>query len=252
MRPLCAIVLLGVIVGCYEGAKPRTASSVISAWANLGMYLPPEEDVAFIRNRLPESLAALQAGLAHDNEHIRMSSAYVAEKLGLQASPLVPTMIERLQSEPTAIIRVYIACALAGVGQVDSDGIRRLQDSFRSEENEEAKTDIAGALVRLRSPQEESTAWQWLVQSLEVFPPDPPSELDAQQIFWERRWGAVRHLRAIRGYDDVLLPLLRAMKVNPQTPRWVIDQQVAEAVTEMESRTASRRIRTRTRVRPTC
>ena len=233
MKLLSTIALLALTVGC---SKPRTASGVVSTWANLGMYLPPEQDVTFIRDRLPMSLAALRAGLAHDSEHVRMSSAYVAEKLGPQAGPLVPAMIERLQSEPAAINRTYIASALAEIGQVDSDGIRRLADSFRSEENEQVKTDIAGALVRLRSAQEEPAAWQWLLQSLEAFPPVPPAELDAQQLFWERRWGAVKHLRSVRGSDDVLRPLLRKLMVNPKTPRWVIDQQVAEAMAEMESR----------------
>jgi len=40
-----------------------------------------------------------------------------------------------------------------------------LERSFQSEENEQAKTHIAGALVRLRSAQDEPVAWQWLLQS---------------------------------------------------------------------------------------
>lgn len=237
MKPLFAIALLGVIVGCPKEVKPRTASELVSAWADLGIYVPTEKDVVFIRDRLPDSLEALRVGLAHDDKHVRMSSAYVAEKLGPQAHPLISTIIEKLPSEPEAVVRVYLASALAEIGQVDSDGIRRLEDGFRSEKHEQAKTHIAGALVRLRSPQEEPAAWKWLLQSLEAFPPDPPTDQDAAHFFWERRWGAVQHVRIIRGKDDVLLPLLVALKANPKTPRWVIDQQVAQAVMEIESRT---------------
>jgi hypothetical protein len=237
MKPLFVVVMLGLIVGCSEKEQPQSASGVVSGWADLGMYLPSAQDVAFIRDRLPESLAALRAGLTNQTEHVRMSSAYVAEQLGPQANPLAPAMIERLQSEPAFIIRVYFASAIAATGQADSDAVRRLQDSFRSEDNEEAKTHIAGALVRLRSAAEEPAAWQWLLQSLEAFPPDPPAGFDAQQIFWERRWGAVKHLRAIRGKDDDILPLIRALEANPRTPRWLLEQQIAPAIAEMESRT---------------
>ncbi|HUE69863.1 MAG TPA: hypothetical protein VMP01_03155 [Pirellulaceae bacterium] len=239
IRDLLWLTLLAavLVVGCSTEVKPRTASGLVSAWADLGMNLPAEEDIAFIRERLPDSLAALRSGLAHDDEHVRMSSAYVAEKLGPQAGPLVSTIIEKLQSEPAPVIRVYLASALAEIGQVDSSGIRRLEDGFTSEKHEQAKTHIAGALVRLCSPQAEPAAWQWLLQSLEAFPPEPPADLNAAQVFWERRWGAVKHVRIIRGKDDVLLPLLVALKSNPKTPRWVIDQQVAEAVMAIERRT---------------
>lgn len=237
MKRLFAIVVLTSIIGCSEREKPRSVFGVVSSWAHLGIYLPPEEDIEFIRDRLPESLAALRAGLTSDSNDVRMSSAYVAEKLGPQANLLVPVLLGRLPSEPAFIIRVYLASALAEIGQVDSDGIRQLEESFRTEKNEQAKTHIAGALVRLRSPEEEPDAWQWLLQSLEVFPPDPPAESDAQHIFWERRWGAVKHLRAIRGKDDILLPPLRALKANSKTPRWVINQQITQAIAELESRT---------------
>jgi hypothetical protein len=235
MKALFAIVLVGSIAGCSE--KPRSISNAVSDWGHLGMYLPPEQDVAFVRDRLPESLVALRVGITNDTEHVRMSSAYVAEKLGAQARPLVPVMVERLQSEPAFIIRVYLASAIARIGGVDSNGVRRLEDTFRSEDNEQAKAHIAGALVRLRSAEEEPAAWGWLMQSLEAFPPDPPAELDAQQIFWERRWGAVEHLRFVRSKDADLLPPLMALKTNPKTPRWVIDQQVAPAIAEIEGRT---------------
>jgi len=237
MKMPLAIVLLGLVLGCSEVSKPRTAHDLASSWADLGMYLPPEHDVRSLRDRLPGALTAIQAGLVHENEHVRMSSAYVAGKLGPQAGPIAAVMIERLQTEPAAIVRAYVASALAEIGQIDSDGICRLEDSSRSEQDGQTKTHIAGALVRLRSAEEEPAAWRWLLESLEAFPPDPPAELDACQMFWERRWGAVQHLRAIRDRDDVLLPLLRALRENPKTPRWVIDQQVTPAVAEMESRT---------------
>jgi hypothetical protein len=102
MKPLFAIVQLSLIVGCSEAEMQRSVSDVVSAWGELGMYLPPEQDVEFIRDRLPQSLAALRAGLTNDTEHVRMSSAYVAEKLGPQASPLARVMIDRMQSEPVA------------------------------------------------------------------------------------------------------------------------------------------------------
>lgn len=234
VKTFAVILLAGLICGCSE--KPRSISDVVSGWAHLGMYLPPEQDVELIRDGLPGSLAELETGITSDTEHIRKSSAYVAEKLGAQARPLIPMIVKRLQFEPAYIIRVYLASAIAGIGGVASEDLQRLRDAFSSEENEQAKTHLAGALVRLGSAEEEPTAWEWLMQSLEAFPPQPPSDLDSKQIFWERRWGAVDHLRFVRGKDADILPPLKALKSNPMTPRWVIDQQVNPAIDEVEGR----------------
>ena len=129
-RRLLSMVLVGLIIGCSANDQPKSVSSVVFGWANLGMYLPSERDVAFIRDRLPQSLSALGAGLTNKNEHVRMSSAYTAEKLGPQARPLVPAMIDRLQSEPAFTIRVYLASAVAAIGGADSNEVRRLEDCF--------------------------------------------------------------------------------------------------------------------------
>jgi hypothetical protein len=227
---------LALIAGCSDVRQPRTPSTVVSAWGTLGIFLPPDEDVAFIQNNLPASLAALRSGLSHENQHIRMSSAYVAGKLGSRAEPLVGAIMERLQAEPESIVRVYLATSLASIGAVDSNCIRGLNTCFRAEENDQTKTAIAGAIVRLASPAQEPDAWQWLLDSLRAFPPDPPAESDPQHAFWERRWTAVEHLRGVRGKDEILLPPLRALMQNQDTPQWVIDQQVNKAIAEIESR----------------
>jgi hypothetical protein len=244
MGPLFRSVLLGLVVGCSQGnpglqqtSHPRTPASVVEAWANLGMYLPPAEDIAFLRANLPDSLGAIREGLTHDNESIRMRSAYVAEALGPEARSLVPDLLWRLQSDSSFIVRVYAASALPEIGQLDADGIQKLRDRFRTEEHPQVKTDLAGVLVRLRTAQDEPDAWQWLLHSLKAFPPNPPADGDEQHIFWEQRWGAVKHLRHVRGHDEELLPLLEALKANPKTPGWIIDQQVDAAITEIESRT---------------
>jgi|GEM_PF-6796110 hypothetical protein len=77
MKPLFAIALLGVIVGCLKEVKPRTASELMSAWADLGIYVPTEKDVVFIRDRLPDSLEALRVRLAHNDKHVRMEKSSV-------------------------------------------------------------------------------------------------------------------------------------------------------------------------------
>ena len=236
MRPLIPIFLAGLTLGCTDAVRPRSVPSVISAWSNLGAKLTSKEDVAFIRDRLPGSLTALRAGFAHQDEHVRMSSAFVAEELGSEATSLASYMIQRLQSEPIPIVRVYLASALAEVGHLDSVGVGRLEDCFRAEQNGQSKTEIAGALVRLCSAQDEPVAWQWLLQSLEAFPPDPPEELGARHDFWERRWSAAKHLRTIRGREDAVLPLLKGLQANRKTPDFVVDQQVSGAIADLESR----------------
>jgi len=52
--------------------KQKDANEVIEAWKNLGMYLPDDKDVAYIRSNLPGSLEGLKKGLVHKDSHIRV------------------------------------------------------------------------------------------------------------------------------------------------------------------------------------
>ncbi len=221
--------------GAPQSAE-RSVTDVVASWEDLGIWLPSSDEVALIRSALPESLEALRVGLKHDDAHVRMSTAYVAEKLGADAAGLTPDVLHRLQVEPKLIVRVYLADALAAMGDDSQDILDPLRGEFRSEQDDQVKTSLGGALVRLNSPEAEPEAWQWLLDSLKTFPPVPPDGLEERQAFWERRWGAVRHLRETRGKEEVLLPLLTKLRDNPATPGWVIKQQVADAVEEMESR----------------
>ena len=237
-KSMFAVFLLVVIAGCYSSvSRPQTTSGVVFAWANLGMNLPSPRDVVIVRKELPKSLTDLRFALANTNQNVRVSSAYVAGELGFQAISLIPTLTERLQIDSEPIVRVYIALAIADIGQVDSNAISKLEECFQSEGNDDAKTAIAGALVRLRSPEEEKGAWQWLLNSLRAFPPNPPAEFKAQYAFWECRWTAVKQVRAVQGEDEVVLQLLKRLKANPLTPQWLIDQQVTSAIKEIKSRT---------------
>ena len=220
-----------------ESLAERSASDIVSSWGHLGMYLPSSEDIETMRRTMPDSLDALRAGLWHHDEHIRMSCAYVAEQLGSEAVQLGPDLVRRLRMEAKPIVRAYLASARAALGSAGHEAISLLREAFRSEQHEQVRTDLAGALVRLSLPEEQPGAWQWLLDSLKTFPPTPPDGLDEKQVFWERRWGAVRHLRITRGKEGVLLPLLKALRDNSNTPGWVIDQQVSEAIREMEGRT---------------
>lgn len=222
------------------GAQPgpvRPLADVVASWQDLGMWLPSAEEVALFRDARPQSLDALRVGLQHDDSHVRMSTAYVAEELGSDAAGLAKDMLRRLQSEDDPIVRAYIACALAAV-EDDSQGIVDvLRKEFGAEEDEQAKTHVAGALVRLNSPDAEPEAWRWLLDSLKTYPPDPPQGFEERSEFWERRRWAVRHLRETRGKEAVLLPLLTQLAGNAETPDWLIKQQVAGAVEEMKRRT---------------
>ena len=221
--------------GARQGAEP-SVTDIVASWKDLGIWLPSSDEVKLVRSRLPESLDALRVGFKHDDAHVRMSTAYVAEKLGPEAAGLARDVLQRLQTEPEPLVRVYLADALAAIGDNSQDILDALRGEFQSEQDDQVKTYLAGGLVRLNSPKAEPEAWQWLLDSLKTFPPVPPDGLEERQAFWERRWGGVRHLRETRGKEEVLLPLVTKLRDNPATPGWVIKQQVADAVEEMESR----------------
>jgi hypothetical protein len=165
-----------------------------------------------------------------------MSTAYVAEELGSEAVGLARPLLERLQAEPEPIVRVYVAGALAALEDRSRDILEVLRREFSSEGDEQPKTHLAGALVRLNSPDAEPQAWQWLLDSLKAFPPDPPSAVDDRSDFWLRRREAVRHVRKTRGKEAVLLPLLTKLRDDARTPQWVMEQQIVPAVEEMRRR----------------
>jgi hypothetical protein len=220
-----------------QEGQVRPLTDVVASWKDLGIYLPSAEEVASFRDALPKSLDALRAGLQNEDSHVRMSTAYVAEGLGSEAVGLARSLLQRLQVEPEPIVRVYIAGALAAAEDRSQDILDGLRSEFSAEEDEQSKTHLAGALVRLSSPNAEPQAWGWLLDSLKAFPPSPPENFEDRQDFWERRWGAVRHVRETRGEEAVLLPLLTKLRDDPGTPGWVIKQQVAGAVEEMKRRT---------------
>jgi len=222
--------------GHAQQGDARAVKEVVASWKDLGMWLPSSEEVALIRKALPESLEDLRVGLKHDDAHVRMSTAYVAEELGPEAAGLAQDVLQQLQTEPKALVRAYLADALAALGDDSRDILDVLGREFQSEQDDQARISLAGALVRLDSPEAQPEAWQWLLDSVKTFPPFPPEGLEERGAFWLRRREAVRHLREVRGKEEVLLPLLTKLRDNPGTPGWVIEHQVADAVEEMKSR----------------
>ncbi len=226
-----------LLVGCSREDESRTPADIVDSWSDLGMYLPPKEDITFIRENLPESLKALRAGMNAPESSLRMSTAYVIGELGSDASALTQELLDRIDTETVPIVRVYSATAVADIDRLNENQVQQLKDAFHSEEEPQAKTHLAGALVRVDNFEEQNDAKEWLLQSLE--PLTPENEVSDIDIFWECRWGAIAHLRHLHHLDDLLLPLLKQLHDHPETPKWVIDQQIMPALREMEHRSAS-------------
>jgi hypothetical protein len=233
------LAIVGLTVGClvWQNAR-KTPENVVLGWGNLLIYLPPEEDISFIRERLPRSLAALEHGLSHDSEDIRRASAYVAEVLGPEARPLGTWMVKRLRTEPSPVVRSYLGSAIASTAGLDRDGVQLLGKAFQRECDASARASLAGALVRLRSAEREPEAWQWLLGGLTPLSTGalPDDASDEGVALWERCWASISHLRHIPNAAEEVLPLLRELAKNPQTPDWVVEQQVSPAIREMDSR----------------
>jgi hypothetical protein len=233
--PILALQAL-ILGGCCRPPVPPSPASIVSSWARLGMYLPPASDVAAIRAGLPASLGALRRGLSDEDEGTRTRSAYVAEELAADATGLAPDIVARLAEERIPIVRVYLASAIAAVGVGTPESLAALSRLFGREADEQVKTALAGALVRLDSPKGQPEAMAWLIDSLRAFPPSPASDLERSSLFWERRHGATRHFRHVPEAEAAVLPLLKALRDDPRTPTWVVEQQVSKAIAEMERR----------------
>lgn len=231
------LILMGVVSVLLHGCETqdpnseiRSCSSIIEGWANQGVNLPSESDVDFFRAGLPESIEPLRCSISSESEDIRMSSAYLAEKLGNAAVALGPNLIVQLSEENSAIVRVYLSSAIASVGFKDENMISDLRNLFEGEEDIQVKTNIAGALVRLNSAEHEADAWDWLLTSIS---PSRGIKFESQVIenkFWEQRWAAIKHLRHMEYKINVIRPLLIELKRDSNTPQWVIDQQINPAL----------------------
>ena len=196
----------------------------------MGMWLP-DKQVPFFAKNFNEVQVVLADGLSHRQEDVRQRAAYVVEELGGVASPLEATLRERVQDEPSRIVRLYLYNALRAIAADSEETLEVLRSRFKQlgSLDESAAEDyytaideriyVAAALFVL---DDGSDRRQDFLHAVLTWLDSPPSDLSANEHaqYWQHRWCAVNAVEHMHGAQEAI-PLLEAMLEEIQRKPWV-------------------------------
>ncbi len=221
------------IIGCGKpSSPPQHIQAWVDSWAEMGMYLPDEEQIQFLHVNLDDVQPELAAALAHKNPDIRQRAAYVVGEIGPDANALGAAVFEQLKKEPKQLVQIYLIDALGSI-RFDNDEVvaylRSKYDSLSSENTAaqlggayaevDEKINLAGVLYVLGKPETRDQYRDFVIQWLH-----PPNEdLSSSELsgYWERRWMAVNALGSMEGASEAI-PLLESMLSRKESEAVVV------------------------------
>ena len=227
------VLTIVVLVGCGKpSSPPQHIQAWVNSWAEMGMYLPDQEQVDFLHANLDDVTPELEAAVAHKNPDIRQRAAYVIAEIGTDADELGNCLYEQLKHEPEQLVQIYLIDALGAI-RCDSDEVLAFLEkkySALSEENVppnlfggtyaevDEKINLAGVLYVLTERESREQYLEFVVQWLH--PPSDELNPISKAGYWERRWMAVSTLEHMDGATDAI-PLLEEMLSEENAKSWV-------------------------------
>jgi HEAT repeat protein len=233
MKTIRATALsLLLVTGCdHSSSQPKHIQAWIESWGKMGMYLPPDEQIDFLRINFSDVKPELAAALNDKNPDIRQRDAFAIGKIGTSAVSLGHALVARLNIEPERLVRIYLVNALAEIGYRDEEATDLLRAKFAALKSVNEPIDPAGgyadvdekiyvaaALFDLTSGDERNEYREFVTQWLKP----PSSEMNAteREAYWEHRWGAVIALENMTDASSAI-PLLESILQEPDAPAWV-------------------------------
>lgn len=184
VRTLFAICICSLAIGCNDGNTGSTspadaakikkkALSYAEGWADMGMWLPKEDQVAFFATNIETTKEVLAENLSHENSDIRQRAAYIIEKIGPTAKPLQKPLVTALSKEKESLIRIYFCNALSALGEADEEVLVELRSLLKTpDDSEEAlkkKIYVQAALSTLsKEPREITECTEFVCQWLKI------------------------------------------------------------------------------------
>ena len=225
-------VIALIIGGCGEASPPpQHIQAWVKEWGEMGMYLPSDEQIDFIRANLSDVTPELSAALNHNNPDVRQRAAYVIEKIGPVAKSLGPDLVRRFAIEKERLVRIYLVNAIGRINFQDQTAAKLLRAHFDtlSFENSapqlfggyadvDEKINVAAALFNQTSNKDRDKYFDFVTKWLQ--PPDPKFSQTELAGYWERRWMAVIALEDM-SQASAAIPLLEAMLKEPNPKEWV-------------------------------
>jgi HEAT repeat protein len=195
------------------------------------MWLPDSKQIAFFRAELAQVRQPLTAALRSANPDVRQRAAYVVEQVGPDAQILGPEILERLQTEPERLVRMYLYQAMGAIGYDEARGIKLLDERFKSlrEDNEpptldgeyadvDEKITVAATLCRIDNSDNRKAYLDFIL--LWLRPIDSESTNTEIAGTWERRWHVVQVLERMPNAREAK-PLLEEILKDSNKPAWV-------------------------------
>ena len=224
------VVLL--VIGCGKPSPPpQHIQAWVESWGKMGMYLPSEDQIVFLRANLSDVTPELAAAVAHENPDVRRRAAYAIGKIGPDAKSLGPALFLRLKTEQERLVRIYIINALAAVKFQSKDANDLLRSRFDSLSSAnvapqlfggyadvDEKINVAAALYNLTSGDDRQEYLEFVTQWLK--PPSSGSGPVENEGYWERRWMAVIALEGMQS-ASAAIPLLESMLHEDGAKEWV-------------------------------
>lgn len=195
-------------------------NNTVDSWSKLGANLP-SQDMPKFAAKLPESIDSLQRGLESKNDHVRMSTAYVIEKLGKPASQIAPELIEAYSREVKVINQVYYINALVALEVQDDDYKKSLLKWFNDEKNPQLKTSLAAALLIVSKSNERDPEYRWLVKTVSHSDVKHEEHSEAYYDRWESVLSVSPLMRYFPVHKDEFVALVKVMADHEETPKWV-------------------------------
>src|SRR5690606_10990292 len=119
---LLPLLLALLVIGCSKPANPpQHIQAWVDSWADMGMYLPDQEQVEFLHANLDEVSPELEAAVSHKNPNIRQRAAYVIAEIGPDAKELGKCLFEQLKVEQEQLVQIYLIDALGAIRFTNDD-----------------------------------------------------------------------------------------------------------------------------------
>jgi hypothetical protein len=220
-EPMCLLFSALLLVGCQtndDGADTVEQTPAV-AWRTPDVPPATIAELERIRAHLPESLEPLISDLNSRERRPKLRAIGTLERLGERAGEAAPAVYGMLEDETDAVTVAMLVRAAAELPPSE-EGVRALRRRYRVEKNPILKTYLSGAIVVTDKPTDSEAALQYLIDSLDPFPPAGLAT-PALQAFWERRWAAAYMAGKMGGEGALLLPVLERCLEAEKVPVWV-------------------------------
>ena len=232
------LIIVLLLIGCGKPSPPsQHIQADVNSWANMGMYLPKQEQIDFIHANLDAVAPELQAAVSSKNADIRQRAAYVIAEIGPDANELGNDLFEQLKKEKVQIVQMYLADAIAAVRFNNEKVFEYLKTKYEvlNDKNVplrlfgvnggnypevDEKINLAGVLFVLADESSQGKYSDFVVQWLS--PPNDQLSPGEVSGYWERRWMAVNVLEDMKEVPEAI-PLLETMLKEENSQPWVFE-----------------------------